>query len=268
MIDPRWCRELNERRQALAVSTLADEQASVGSGAMAYTSGAGWICKAVAVDLEGPLTADDAQAIVSWFREREVPPVLELTSLSGETTFRVAAEAGFVLAEVENVYAMEPRAVSLDPPEGITLRRLDPTDERALRRFAEIVSSGFVPEGGLPPEPVVESGMRSQRLPTSVGVLACRDDGEPVAASGTEIVEIECGLDRPPDRLLALCGTTVLPAYRRRGIQQALMAARLTLGADRGCAAAVVESKPGLPTERNAARMGFTLAYTRLVFRG
>lgn len=267
MIDAQLCRDLNERRQVIAISTLADEHVRLGAGAMAHTRGATWICKAVGVDLEGPLTQETVDAITAWFREREVAPVIELTSFSTEETLRVAAAAGFQLVEVENVLAVQPRVVPYAAPPGITLRLLDPTDTKLVRRFAEIVSSGFVPEGEPIPEPMIESGVRSQHQPTSRGVLALDETGEPVAAAGTEIIEIERGGGHTPERLLALCGTTVLPAYRRRGIQAALMAERLRLGTEAGCALAVVESKPGIPTERNAARLGFALAYTRLVLR-
>ena len=43
------------------------------------------------------------------------------------------------------------------------------------------------------------------------------------------------------------------------------MAERLRLGVARGAAVALVESKPGTPTERNATRLGFARRYTRLV---
>ncbi len=267
MIDPRWCRDLNERRQALAVSTLADESVPVGGGVMAHTAGAPWICKAVALELESDLAPHDLERVCVWFRERGVAPTVELTSLSSEASLRVAAEAGFGLVEVENVLATQPHAPEVEPPQGVVLRHVDPGDAASVRRFAEIVSSGFVPAGETPPEPVIESGVRSVHQPAFVAVLACDASGEPIAAAGTEIVELEHGSGGAADTLLALCGTTVLPPFRRRGIQQALMAERLRLGVARGATLALVESKPGIPTERNAARLGFSLRYTRLVLR-
>jgi GNAT superfamily N-acetyltransferase len=57
----------------------------------------------------------------------------------------------------------------------------------------------------------------------------------------------------------------VLPRFRRRGIQQALMAARLEHAASRGARFATIGARPGIPTNRNAMRMGFRLAYTKVV---
>ena len=50
--------------------------------------------------------------------------------------------------------------------------------------------------------------------------------------------------------------------FRRRGIQQALMAARLQACADAGCRIACIHSDPAVATARNARRLGFALAYT------
>ena len=57
----------------------------------------------------------------------------------------------------------------------------------------------------------------------------------------------------------------VRPAFRGRGIQQALIAVRLGRARERGCTIACIHSRPGIPTERNAARLGFALAYHKVV---
>jgi GNAT superfamily N-acetyltransferase len=69
---------------------------------------------------------------------------------------------------------------------------------------------------------------------------------------------------------MSLFGTSVLPAFRRRGIQQALIAARLGRALSLRADLASITSHPGIPTERNAARLGFQLAFVRsvLVKRG
>ena len=59
-------------------------------------------------------------------------------------------------------------------------------------------------------------------------------------------------------------GASVLPEFRRRGIQQALLAERLNIAAERGAVVACIGSKPGIGTERNVRRMGFQLAYTKV----
>ena len=55
------------------------------------------------------------------------------------------------------------------------------------------------------------------------------------------------------------------PRARRKGVQQALIAARLRVLRDRGVFLATIGSRPGEGTERNVWRMGFQVAYTKVV---
>ena len=64
----------------------------------------------------------------------------------------------------------------------------------------------------------------------------------------------------------ALFGAAVAPDYRRRGIQQALVAERLRVARERGAKVATIGCRTGQEpsgTERNARRMGFQAAYTK-----
>ena len=64
--------------------------------------------------------------------------------------------------------------------------------------------------------------------------------------------------------IVALFGLAVVPEYRRRGVQQALIAERLRLARDAGARVATIGSRPGHSTERNVRRMGFQTAYTKV----
>jgi GNAT superfamily N-acetyltransferase len=54
-----------------------------------------------------------------------------------------------------------------------------------------------------------------------------------------------------------LCSAAVLPAFRRRGVHQALMAARLAIAHERGASAAAVTTVADSPVERSARKLGF-----------
>jgi GNAT superfamily N-acetyltransferase len=60
-----------------------------------------------------------------------------------------------------------------------------------------------------------------------------------------------------------LFGASTLPAFRRRGVQTALMSARLAWATERGCDLAVSVAQPGSASHRNIERRGFRVAYTR-----
>jgi ribosomal protein S18 acetylase RimI-like enzyme len=62
-----------------------------------------------------------------------------------------------------------------------------------------------------------------------------------------------------------LTGAATAPAHRRRGIQTALLSARLAEAAAAGCDIAVVTTQPGSKSQQNVQRQGFDLLYTRAI---
>lgn len=69
------------------------------------------------------------------------------------------------------------------------------------------------------------------------------------------------------DGVAILAGASTVPSARGRGAQSALLAARLQAAADDGCDIAMVVTAPGGPSQRNAERNGFRVAYTRCKWR-
>jgi GNAT superfamily N-acetyltransferase len=67
------------------------------------------------------------------------------------------------------------------------------------------------------------------------------------------------------NNIASLMGTSVLPSWRRRGIQTALIRHRLHFAAAKGVDLVTIHSHPGIPTERNATRLGFKLAYVKAI---
>lgn len=60
-----------------------------------------------------------------------------------------------------------------------------------------------------------------------------------------------------------LAGASTIPGGRRHGAQNALLDARLRHAASHGCDLAMMIAAPGSPSQRNAERQGFRIAYTR-----
>jgi GNAT superfamily N-acetyltransferase len=70
---------------------------------------------------------------------------------------------------------------------------------------------------------------------------------------------------RIADGIAQLTGAGTAPAFRRRGIQSALLSARLADATAAGCDLAVITVQPGSKSQQNAQRRGFDLLYTRAV---
>ena len=67
------------------------------------------------------------------------------------------------------------------------------------------------------------------------------------------------------DGVALLCGAGTLPAHRRRGVQAALLQARMAHAREMGCDLAVVTTQPGSKSQANVQRVGFELIYSRAI---
>src|ERR1700738_3413644 len=68
------------------------------------------------------------------------------------------------------------------------------------------------------------------------------------------------------DGVAGLFGASTLPVFRNRGVQTALLHARLNRAADAGCDLAVSLARPGSTSQQNIVRQDFRVFYTRVKF--
>lgn len=252
---------LFERKQAHAAVELGTESSPLADGWMAFGGRGSYVNKACGFGFSQEVTEAELDGLVAFFSSRGTEPKVELSPFAPPSLLEGLARRNFVLREFENVlfrpYREGDSLRTLLPqgwPPGVSIERVDPSDEKAVREYVEVSGSGFIPEGEPLPEVFLEVGLKAARHPTSDAYVA-RVEGQVVGAGGCES---SLGLT-------ALFGTSVKPAWRRRGIQQALIIARLERGREQGSRLAVIVSRPGIPTERNATRLGFGMAYSRVV---
>jgi len=243
------------------VRGAAADSTPVGEGCAAANGVGSYLNKAVGFGLDAEPGDADLDAMEAFFSSRGIEPKVELTAFAPLSLLDRLARRGFVLRELENSF-FRPLGKDEDLgrllpdrwPEGLALERVEPTDESRLRTFVQVSASGFLAEGRPPPEEWMATGLALARRPGNDNYLAVID-GE--VAGGAA-----CSTRRG---LVSLFGTSVLPRFRRRGIQQALMVARLERGRALGADLADITSRPGISTEGNAARLGFQLGYVRVV---
>lgn len=65
-------------------------------------------------------------------------------------------------------------------------------------------------------------------------------------------------------KVFALCGAGTLTEYRGHGLQTALLRVRMAAAAMAGCEYAVVVTQGGTTSQRNAERLGFRVAYSKV----
>ena len=249
-----------EAIQAEAVRDLASDSEPVAGGWMTANGPGSYLNKAVGIGFDGEPGAGDIARVERFFASRGIEPRVELTAFAPIAFLRALAEAGFVLQEFEHTLVRPLDAPGIRKlqeaarPEGVRVSALDPGDPAQVRAFVLTSASGFFPEGEPIPDTLLRTGLKAARAPDHHGFLA-HVGGEIAGAGGSSFRH----------GVISLFGASVLPRFRRRGIQQALIAARLARGLELGADLASITSHPGIPTERNAARMGFQLAYVRAV---
>lgn len=270
-LDSTAIMRINEGRQMKVLAELADEHEHIapamGGGTVAFMQGTHWLCGAIGCNIDSPLTLEGARHIYEYVDSRGGRPRIDLTDQAGKDAFKVVARVGLQLEHAERVLARDlAQPIEMPDVPGLTIERLDITDQDALDRHARFTIGGFTPPGQAMSEGEVESAKRAQRHPRSRGFSAFID-GQFAATCGMEVISIA---PFPGDELVlvaSLWGAVVGEQFRRRGLQQALIAQRLKQGVAEGCTVAVIECEPGIPTERNSTRAGFGLAYTRLAFK-
>jgi GNAT superfamily N-acetyltransferase len=188
------------------------------------------------------------------------PVQIELAHLADPAIGALLTERGYRLASFENVLGLvltgEHERVT---PPGVEVR---PSGDDEFEPWLDVVADGFThPDTqGVPwheefPREIIDRAMRD--LAAAAGVmryLALRDG---VIAGGASY--------RIAEGVAQLTGAATAPAHRRRGVQTALLSARLADAAAAGCDLAVITTQPGSKSQQNAQRRGFDLLYTRAV---
>ena len=267
---------MQEGRQARGVAKIAREAEPIAGGWMAWGGPDSWLNQAVGLGLHGPVSAQDVDRLIVFFRERGALPLVEVATYADPSLTRALAARGFVPHELAHVLALPlgpdgptsagetsaqpPGAQALGPllphgwPPGLEIVQVDPRDAAQVEQFIAASTIGFRPPDQ-PISPEIAAFARGVVQSASVESFLALVDGEPAGGGSVEFA----------GEIAALISTSVDERFRRRGIQQALIATRLASARAHGATLAAIESTPGTGTERNAHRLGFHLAYAKVI---
>jgi len=210
------------------------------------------IGRATGAGLDRPFTAEDLDRIEQFYQQRNAPSQVDLTPMHRPEVFEMFKERGYAIAELNNVLyrKLEPGEEFPPPPAYCEIRR-SAIEEAEIA--GGIVESAFFPDGA----PEAFSGLITPlyQMENALAFVAAVD-GRPVAC-GT-------GLIIPERRVFALCGAGTLSGHRGRGLQTALLRARMKAALEAGCEYAVVVTQGGTISQRNAERLGLRVAYSKV----
>jgi GNAT superfamily N-acetyltransferase len=280
----------------IAISVLAGARTpdafveTLGGGGVVYTGPGSPVNKLIGVGFAEPPDAERLAAIESRFARLGCGVQAEISTLADPAWHAVFAPRGYSLAGFENVLGLalddavarsaRPEATQGEVfaseiyPGEIVAPEIHPgevfgsnhivvaecgADEAAC--WLDVIVSGFAQpdavaaqaEGQEYPREAIERVFEDLAAVPGFRRYLARVDG--VVVGGASMREF--------DGVAQLCGAATLPAFRRRGVQTALLNARLRDARRRGCDLAVVTTAPGSKSQQNAQRRGFALLYAR-----
>jgi len=191
---------------------------------------------------------------------RGAPVQVELSTFASPEVMRLLCRRGYVLVGFENLLGRELTHVEHARVAAIAVRK---ASEAELEPWLDVLATGFthpdVSEGPAPHESfaraALERAFRDMASETSFERWLALSEGAVVGGASLRL----------DDRIAFLCGAATSPQHRRRGVQTALLRARLADAHARGAELAVVTTQPGSKSQENVQRAGFSLLYARAI---
>jgi GNAT superfamily N-acetyltransferase len=197
-------------------------------------------------------TADQLQELEQFFEERGAVVQHEVSPIADPQLLPLLVERGYhpielsaVMCQVLPSPPMPPRA----DDGGLGVRRVTGSE---IETWADVAARGWseTPEAA--------------DFVRGMGAVTGRAAGTHTFLADLNGVPIAAGAMHVSGGVAILAGASTIPDARRQGAQAALLRTRLRYAAVQGCDLAMMCALPGSPSQRNAERKGFRIAYTRI----
>jgi hypothetical protein len=221
----------------------------VGGGYAVFDGADSPLTQSFGLGLAEPLTGATLDAVEDFFAEHGAPAQHEICPLAGVPAIALLVERGYRPVEVSNVLFREVERPPADPRRRVEVHVINGGDAAI---WSEINARGWADVAPDLHEPMRELGR----------VIVARDqtwcflaevDGVPGAAGVLTIHE----------GVALFGGASTVPELRHRGLQAALLAARMRFAHQHRCDLAMIVAEVGGGSQRNAERRGFRVGYTR-----
>jgi len=211
------------------------------------------ITQTFGLGLYEPLTAAALDFIEAFFSERGAPVQHEVCPLAGVAALDLLCARGYRPVEVNSVLYRPVLAPPERAPGAVTARTIRP-DEVEL--WSEVGARGWAQE-----QPELVDFLRE------MGAITAAREGAVCFIGEIDAVPGAAGALDVHDGIALFAGAATVPEMRRRGLQTALLEARMRYAFELGCDLAVMVAEAGSNSQRNAERQGFRIAYTRTKWR-
>ena len=231
-----------EAAEAAFGAELTEDRIWVAGGCAASLGPGSPLTHALGMGMNGPVEPADFDKLEAFYSERGAAPNIDLCPLADISMIELIGARGYRPVEFNNVLV---RPIT-DEDSGGSL----PDRAHDCEQWALTMSRCFFGEENIPDELMVASRALFNAKSSSSFLIG------DVAGCG---FMIQAGL-----ATFYADGTRTMA--RGRGLQSALIRARIALSAELGCDLATASTLPGSQSQRNYERAGFRVAYTKIAF--
>jgi GNAT superfamily N-acetyltransferase len=228
-------------------------------GAASYLRPDSPMNKVIGVGLDAPIDPAALSELETELRARGDVVRVELATVAMAASGILLTERSYRLLGFEDVWLRPLTAPDVVRASGVEVERVDAMDSWRTTTIEAVAC----PDGtGVPVdqlsrrtiEVVIDDVLEASGFDRYVASV----DG---VAAGAASMFVH-------DGIALLTGSATLPAFRRRGVQTALIVARLDEARRRDAELAAITTPPASRSGANAARHGFALGYTRAILVG
>jgi GNAT superfamily N-acetyltransferase len=220
---------------------------AIADGVAVFTGPKMFANRAGGVGLESVVAGRDLAKLERFYSAAGCAASLQITPYVADAFLRLLAKRGYVVEGFHNNYVRELKRLPVRR-DRIEVVRVTPDLDNA---WGKAIAVGF----GSPPGVTKRWNAMICAIENEHRFIASVD-GVPAGVGSVRINE---------PGLAQLGGMATVPEFRKRGVQAALLHARLAHARRSGCTLATVSAIPGNGSCRNIERAGFTIAYTATI---
>jgi len=213
------------------------------------------LTQAFGLGLNGPVTEADMTRMEEFYRAYGSAVNIETCPLADPSLLKLLNERGYRAIEYSNVFVRELTGGDSQAwPDAISEVRVRRPALEEAESYSLLVAKSFFENAAV--SPALLDIFSSCFQAAGAFFFMAEVDGVP---AGGGMMSIHQGV-------ASLGGAGTVPEFRNRGVQRALLLARLSKAAESGCDLAMVATNPGSGSQRNVERLGFRVVYTRIKF--
>jgi GNAT superfamily N-acetyltransferase len=208
--------------------------------------------RVIGLGFERPVTLSDMECIEAFYESKKAIPRIDVCPLADRSIIDVFTQSNYDIEAFQNVliHPLDDSLAFFQPPKNIDIRQATPED---ASQWILTTAQGF--EGVEEPSQETLDVLAPNFYSDAGYCLFAFLEGKPAGGGGMYIHE----------GIAELGGASTRHPYRRRGIQTTLLQARMKLAREMNCYLVMVLTDPGSNSQRNLERIGFQLAYTKLI---